>query len=164
MSEGRKRLHPAAAILVVLGVGLAVVGLLVFGPLSGRDGPGPAPGPGQAPGPGASPGPTGGGAPRSEMSALAQRGRELFNIRGCTTCHTVDGSPGIGPSLLGVWGSERRLADGTVVVADAAYVRESIVDPMAKIVEGFLPSMTSYAWLGEEDIEALTAYIEWLGD
>lgn len=65
--------------------------------------------------------------------------------------------------MLGLWGSERELTDGDVVVADAEYVRESIVEPGAKIVEGYLPGMASYAWLGDEEIDALVAYIEALG-
>lgn len=99
----------------------------------------------------------------TQLSETARRGAELFQTRGCDTCHSTNGTDGIGPTMLGMWGSERALTDGSVVVADAAYVRESIVDPGAKVVEGYLPGMASYAWLGDEEINTLMAYLEALG-
>lgn len=57
---------------------------------------------------------------------------------GCTACHSIDGTVGIGPSWQGVAGSERTFEDGTATLADEAYILESIRDPSAKIVAGFL--------------------------
>lgn len=144
---------PARIVWLVLGgaVGLLVVWLLAFGPFSGN---------GREP---FAARPESGGQ-EAGMSELAQRGAEAFRTRGCSTCHSSDGRSGIGPSMRGVWGRERELTDGRVVVADAAYIRESIIDPGAKVVQGYLPSMASYAWLSDEEIDALVAFIEALGD
>ena len=63
-------------------------------------------------------------------------GQKIFQQSGCGTCHLADGT-GPGPSLLGVYGQPVRLTNGQTVTADDAYVRESIVNPSAKIVLGF---------------------------
>lgn len=99
----------------------------------------------------------------ARLSAQARRGAELFRTRGCISCHTTDGTDSIGPSVRGAWGSQRELQDGSVVVVDEAYVRESIVEPRAKLVRGYLPAMSSYAWLPDEEIEALIAFIREIG-
>lgn len=100
----------------------------------------------------------------TQLSALARRGADVFRLRGCTACHTTDGTESIGPTLRGAWGTERELEDGSVVVMDEAYVRESIVDPNAKLVKGYLPVMSSYAWLADEEIDALVAFIREIGN
>lgn len=100
----------------------------------------------------------------SQLSPIAQQGADLFRTRGCTVCHSVDGSESIGPTMRGAFGTERELEDGRVVFADADYMWESIVDPDAKLVKGYLPSMPSYAWFSDEDIEAIVAFITELGD
>jgi cytochrome c oxidase subunit 2 len=87
-------------------------------------------------------------------------GAKLYNDLACNTCHLPDGK-GRGPSYNGVYGSRVKLADGSTVVADDAYIRESILQPNAKIVAGFLPVMPSFQGLVSEDqILALTAYIK----
>jgi len=68
-------------------------------------------------------------------------GRELLDKYGCTACHSIDGSAQIGPTLKGLYGSRRVLANGIVVVADEAYIRESIEKPELKVVKGFEPNM-----------------------
>lgn len=60
---------------------------------------------------------------------------------GCVSCHSLDGSPGVGPTWQGVYGREEMLDDGTAVVVDDAYIRESIYDPNAKLVQGFAAAM-----------------------
>lgn len=88
-------------------------------------------------------------------------GKALFQAKGCNACHSVDGSPGVGPSLKGVFGHEVRLADGRVVPADENYIRNSILNPSAEVVEGFNPVMPPFAGLlTEEEINALIAYIK----
>ncbi len=67
----------------------------------------------------------------------AARGEKLYTQMGCKTCHSLDGSKGIGPTWKGLFGSKVELADGTKVSADEAYLAESIKDPNAKIVAGF---------------------------
>ncbi|MGB7280921.1 MAG: cytochrome c oxidase subunit II [Candidatus Acidiferrum sp.] len=86
-------------------------------------------------------------------------GEKLFSEKSCSMCHVADGS-GRGPSLDGVYGHSVRLADGSTVVADDAYIRESMLLPNAKIVSGFVPVMPSYqGQLTEDEILSLTTYI-----
>lgn len=88
-------------------------------------------------------------------------GKTLFQTKGCNACHSVDGTPGVGPSLKGVFGHKVRLADGREVVADENYIRSSILNPTADVVEGFNPVMPPYAGLlSEEELNALIAYIK----
>ena len=87
-------------------------------------------------------------------------GQQLFNDLACSTCHQPDGK-GRGPSYHGVYGSQVKLADGSTVLADDNYIRESILQPNAKIVAGYQPIMPSFQGLVTEDqILALTAYIK----
>jgi cytochrome c oxidase subunit 2 len=86
-------------------------------------------------------------------------GEELFSQFGCATCH-VSGR-GLAPTLSGLFGSTVLLDDGTSVVADESYIRESLLDPNAKIVAGFNPIMPSFhTSLTEAQVDALIAYIE----
>lgn len=87
-----------------------------------------------------------GTAPRERLS-LAQLGERVAAEKGCLRCHTNDGTPHIGPSWLGVYGSPVTLADGQRIVADAAYLTESMMDPRARIHRGFQPVMPSYQGL-----------------
>jgi cytochrome c oxidase subunit II len=87
-------------------------------------------------------------------------GEKLFAERACATCHVADGT-GRAPSLNGLYGAPVLLADGTTVTGDEAYIRESILQPNAKIVTGYQPVMPSFqGQLTEEQIFALTAYIK----
>jgi cytochrome c oxidase subunit 2 len=87
-------------------------------------------------------------------------GEKLFAERACITCHLSDGK-GRAPSLNGFYGGKVLLADGRTVTADDAYIRESILQPNAKIVAGYQPLMPSFqGQLTEEQIIALTAYIK----
>lgn len=82
---------------------------------------------------------------------------------GCLACHSTDGSPLVGPSWKGIYGSQEALTDGTTVEVNAEYLRESIVDPNAKIVEGFTPNLMPAAYgdsLSDSDIDAIIAYIK----
>jgi len=93
----------------------------------------------------------------------AEAGARLFAKRGCDQCHSVDGSAGIGPSLLGVFGKKRPLREGPVVEADENYLRESILLPMAGIVAGFEAYMPTYQGrLKETELTALIEYIKTL--
>lgn len=87
-------------------------------------------------------------------------GQKLFTDKACATCHVADGS-GRAPSLNGLYGAKVLLADGTTVIADDAYIRESILQPNAKIVAGYQPLMPTFqGQLTEEQIIALDAYIK----
>jgi cytochrome c oxidase subunit 2 len=94
----------------------------------------------------------------------AEAGERLFRTRGCAQCHSVDGSAKVGPSLAGVVGRPAVLRDGTTVVADENYVRESILEPQAKVAAGFEPVMPTYKGrLKDEEITALIAYLKAVG-
>ena len=87
-------------------------------------------------------------------------GERLFSQLACITCHIANGT-GRAPSLNGVYGAKVLLADGTIVTADEAYIRESILEPKAKIVAGYQPVMPTFQGLvTEEQILNLTAYIK----
>jgi mono/diheme cytochrome c family protein len=91
------------------------------------------------------------------------QGQALVQSNGCQACHSIDGSVLVGPSWQGVYGSEETLTDGSTVTVDDEYIRESIVDPNAKIVQGFQPNLMPQTFgetLSDSDIEAITAYIE----
>ena len=90
----------------------------------------------------------------------AQAGEQLFAENACVTCHTGQPSS-IGPNLAGIVGSERRLADGRTVGVDDNYLRESIMVPLAKVVEGYQPVMPPFQGLiSEEQLMQLIAYIK----
>lgn len=66
-----------------------------------------------------------------------ERGRKVYENFGCMACHSLDGTPGVGPSWLGLYGREELLTDGSTITADEAYLIESIHNPGLKIVEGY---------------------------
>ncbi len=91
---------------------------------------------------------------------LAVTGQQLFAQLGCVTCHRSD-TQGRGPNLAGVFGKPVLLEDGRTVMADENYVRESILDPGAKIVKGFKPVMPTFqGQLSDEQLTALVAYVK----
>jgi cytochrome c oxidase subunit II len=95
--------------------------------------------------------------------SLASTGETLFQQLGCATCHRADGG-GRGPVLNGLFGRAVHLQDGVTVVANEDYVRESILNPQAKIVAGYQPIMPTFKGLvSEEQILGLIAYIKSLG-
>ena len=94
---------------------------------------------------------------------LASNGQQLFQQLGCSTCHRSD-TQGRGPNLVGVFGKPVLLEDGRTVTADENYIRESILNPGAKIVSGFKPIMPSFqGQVSEESLMALVAYVKSLG-
>ncbi|MEO7400329.1 MAG: cytochrome c oxidase subunit II [Polaromonas sp.] len=96
-------------------------------------------------------------------AAKVSRGLALFQSRGCVACHTVDGSPRVGPSWKGLYGKPRPLADGSTVLADESYLTRAIREPQAQVVKGFPPIMPPSA-VSDEELAALLAYIQSLGD
>jgi cytochrome c oxidase subunit 2 len=91
---------------------------------------------------------------------MAEAGQKLFTDLACVTCHRDDGQ-GRGPSLQGVFGSTVRLQGGATVAADENYLRESIVAPQAKLVEGYQPLMPTFQGLvSEEQLMQLIAYVK----
>jgi cytochrome c oxidase subunit 2 len=104
----------------------------------------------------------GGGSTNASPAAL---GEKHFNELGCASCHKGDGK-GLGPNLAGVFGSTVELGDGRKVVADENYLRESIVNPQAKVVKGYpnptLMPVTFAATMSEEQLMQVIAYLKTL--
>lgn len=93
-------------------------------------------------------------------STMASSGAELFQSLGCITCHRSD-SQGRGPNLVGIFGKPVLLEDGRTVIADDNYVRESIVSPAAKVVNGYKPIMPVFQGLvTDEQLNSLVAYVK----
>jgi cytochrome c oxidase subunit 2 len=102
---------------------------------------------------------SGDGAP----SSMADAGEQLFANLGCASCHRAAGG-GAGPSLVGLWGKQVELENGQTVSADINYVRRSILDPQAEIVEGYPPIMPTYTGqIDEAELLTLVEYIQSLG-
>jgi cytochrome c oxidase subunit II len=92
-----------------------------------------------------------------------ERGKKLYSQQGCETCHTVDGTPKIGPTWKGLFGKSEAIAGGPAVKVDENYLRESMLDPTAKVVQGFAPSMPTYKGkLSDKDLDGLIEYIKTL--
>jgi cytochrome c oxidase subunit 2 len=91
---------------------------------------------------------------------LSATGEKVFAELGCGTCHRSD-AQGRGPNLQALFGKSVQLEDGRTVTADENYVRESILDPGAKIVKGYRPVMPTFqGLLSEEQLNALVAYVK----
>ncbi|WP_022835330.1 cytochrome c oxidase subunit II [Salisaeta longa] len=106
-----------------------------------------------------------GGGNYDEMP-LPEYGEVLYTQQGCQTCHSVDGAPKVGPTWKGLYGKDNHeMADGTTLEADANYLRESILNPGAKIVAGYNNIMpASYGGLSERQLTALIEYMKTLSD
>jgi cytochrome c oxidase subunit 2 len=89
-------------------------------------------------------------------------GQALVTANGCAACHSINGAVGIGPTWLGLYGSQVKLTDGRVVTADDAYLKESIKSPQAKIVAGFETQLMPNFGLSDPDIADIVAYIKTL--
>jgi cytochrome c oxidase subunit 2 len=91
---------------------------------------------------------------------LPEQGKQLFASLGCSTCHRFD-IQGRGPNLQNAFGKPVLLEDGRTVAMDENYVRESILNPTAKIVSGFKPVMPTFQGLvSDEQLNALVAYVK----
>ena len=91
-----------------------------------------------------------------------EKGMELIKLKGCIGCHTVDGTPRIGPTLKGVYRKKVVVITGgkeREITADEAYLKRSIEDPKADIVKGFQPIMPPQN-LSEEELSSIIEYLE----
>jgi len=88
-------------------------------------------------------------------------GKQLYQNRGCKGCHSLDGSRRTGPSFVEVFGNTRNFASGQSLVADENYIRESILNPKAKIVAGYQPAMPSFkGQFSEDDLYSLVEFLK----
>jgi cytochrome c oxidase subunit 2 len=89
------------------------------------------------------------------------RGAMLYEKQGCSTCHSTDGSPKVGPSWKGIFGKMESMTSGSAMKVDENYLRESMMDPQAHIVMGFAPAMPTYQGkLSDKDIDGLIEFIK----
>lgn len=93
--------------------------------------------------------------------SLADKGRAVYAAKACIGCHSLDGSKVVGPSFKGIWGRTEEMADGSKIVVNEEYIRESILDPNAKIVKSF-PSGVMPVFKGQVTEEDITAVIEFI--
>jgi cytochrome c oxidase subunit 2 len=93
----------------------------------------------------------------------AEAGQRLYQLRGCKQCHSLDGAAGIGPTFKNLFGHEATLRSGGTVAADENYIRESILEPQAKIVAGFDPVMPRVR-LSDAEIDALIVFLRTQSD
>lgn len=90
----------------------------------------------------------------------AERGEIIANQNGCFACHSIDGSIIVGPTWQGLFGAEVPLADGSVVEANEEFISESILEPNAKIVEGYPPNAMPQYTLTVEEIADIIEFIK----
>jgi cytochrome c2 len=105
---------------------------------------------------------------QAAITPTAEEGQRLYQLMGCMACHATDDSklPKIGPTWKGLYGKKRQISKGPDVVADDAYIRESILIPSAKIVKGFEKAETGmpvYAGvLNDSQIQSIILFIKTL--
>jgi cytochrome c oxidase subunit 2 len=103
--------------------------------------------------------------PRAQLVNLVRVGTEAAAQQGCLRCHTLDGTPHIGPTWAGLYRARIPLTNGQTVIADEAYLTESMMDPLAKIHAGFAPVMPSYhGLLSPAETAAIVELIKSLRD
>lgn len=101
-------------------------------------------------------------AAKPSRDSVLEKGRLLVEKYGCGACHSQDGSASLGPGWKGLYGRTEQFADGTSVLVDDAYLKESILDPKARLVQGYPPVMVAYT-LNDDELGALVALIKSLG-
>ncbi len=91
----------------------------------------------------------------------ADKGKLAFGKYNCAGCHSVDGSRIVGPTMKGLFGSNRKFADGSTTTADENYLRESILVATAKVVETYPPAMPLFqGQISDDDVANLIEYIK----
>ena len=101
----------------------------------------------------------------AEIDSPTATGKRIMQNIGCFACHTLDGTKLVGPSFKGIWGAEHTVVTGKEtrkVTVDEEYIKRSIYDPNADVVEGFMKGlMVSYqGQLSEDDIKSITEYLK----
>jgi cytochrome c oxidase subunit 2 len=90
-----------------------------------------------------------------------QWGRTIYETRGCNTCHSIDGTPGQGPSFKGIFGNPVHLVGGRTMLVDENYIRECVLTPEKNRVAGFPPIMPTFQGiLTNRDIDGVVAFIK----
>ncbi|GAC1524242.1 MAG: hypothetical protein NVS3B11_24920 [Collimonas sp.] len=94
--------------------------------------------------------------------ALVAQGKALAESKACVACHTVDGSPRVGPTWKGLFGKTETMENGATALVDEAYLKDFIRNPQARVVKGFAPMMPKIE-INDAELEALVAYIKSYG-
>ncbi|QDV70366.1 Cytochrome c oxidase subunit 2 precursor [Rosistilla carotiformis] len=98
---------------------------------------------------------------RPDDQTPEQYGEFLYTTRGCKGCHSADGTAGQCPTFLNSFGAEHEMTDGSKVAVDENYIRESILNPKAKVVKGYPPVMPSFqGQFNDDQIDSVIAYIK----
>jgi cytochrome c oxidase subunit 2 len=105
------------------------------------------------------PGVAAGAAPPA--NPLVTQGKQIYLSKACAGCHSLNGSPGSGPTFKGLFGKTEKLQGGDSVQVDESYIRESILVPGAKTVQGFTAG-TMPPFAGQLSEDELTAVIEFI--
>ncbi|HKJ31215.1 MAG TPA: cytochrome c oxidase subunit II [Balneolales bacterium] len=104
-----------------------------------------------------------GGNGKPQGMSQAAYGKQLYQKNGCSSCHSTDGSKGVGPSWKGIFGHKVTFKDGSSKTVDENYIRQSILNPGAKVVKGFNNVMPTFQGvLNSDQISAIIAYIKTL--
>jgi len=99
----------------------------------------------------------------SQANKAPATGPEVFAKYGCTACHSVDGAAGVGPTMKGLAAKGTEQTTKGPVTVDDNYLRKSIVDPMADVVQGFAPAMPTFAGrISDQELDAVIDYIKTL--
>jgi cytochrome c oxidase subunit 2 len=99
---------------------------------------------------------------RAAANTPEGRGEALVVQNGCLGCHSLDGSPNIGPTWLGIYGRQEQMADGSIITVDDDYIRESILNPQAKIVSGYEGVLMPAYEFTDEQLADIIAYLKTL--
>lgn len=97
----------------------------------------------------------------SDDIPLLALGEKVYKAKACNTCHSIDGTPLTGPSWKGIYGKKHTGQDGKTRLVDDNYIRESVTNPAAFVVQGFPPVMPTYAGLlSDREIDAIIEFIK----
>ena len=89
-------------------------------------------------------------------------GYKLLDANLCTTCHSLDGQPGIGPTFKGLYGRTEKLRDGSSATVNDAFIREKILQPEAKVIAGKFEQEMPKTDLNDHEIEEIVEYLQTL--
>tara|TARA_Y100000592_G_scaffold87499_1_gene142139 strand:+ start:1116 stop:2099 length:984 start_codon:yes stop_codon:yes gene_type:complete len=99
----------------------------------------------------------------SDSLPPVELGEKLYLSKGCNACHSLGDNRLVGPGFKGLYGRNEKLSDGSTIKVDDVYIRESILNPAAKIVESYPNVMPSYqGQLKEREITGLIEYLKTL--